>query len=56
LVETKWIAEYADLHRILIAPHAVFHGLIGLAEQVQLAAALLQNYIAFEYPVGQAEW
>jgi L-alanine-DL-glutamate epimerase-like enolase superfamily enzyme len=56
LAETKWIAEYADLHGILIAPHGVFDGLIGLAAHVQLAAALPQNYIAFEYPLGQPDW
>lgn len=56
LAEMKWIAEYADLHGILIAPHGVFDGLIGLAAHVQLAAALPQNYIGFEYPLGQPEW
>ncbi len=56
LAETKWIAEYADLHGILIAPHGIFDGLIGLAAHVHLAAALPQNYIAFEYPLGQPEW
>ena len=56
LAEMKWIAEYADLHGILIAPHGIFDGLIGLAAHVQLAAALPQNYIGFEYPVGQPEW
>ena len=56
LAEMKWIAEYADLHGILMAPHGVFDGLIGLAAHVQLAAALPQNYIAFEYPTGQPEW
>ncbi len=56
LAETKWIAEYADLHGILIAPHGIFDGLIGLAAHVQMAATLPQNYIAFEYPVGQPEW
>ena len=56
LAELKWIAEYADLHGILVAPHGIFDGLIGLAAHVQLAAALPQNYIAFEYPVGQPEW
>ena len=56
LAEMKWIAEYADLHGIQIAPHGVFDGLIGLAAHVQLAAALPQNYIAFEYPVGQPDW
>ncbi|HYK90033.1 MAG TPA: mandelate racemase/muconate lactonizing enzyme family protein [Acidobacteriota bacterium] len=56
IAELKWIAEYADLHGILIAPHGVFNGLIGLAAQVQVGAAMPQNYIAFEYPVGQPEW
>jgi L-alanine-DL-glutamate epimerase-like enolase superfamily enzyme len=56
LAEMKWIAEYADLHGIQIAPHGVFDGLIGLAAHVQVAAALPQNYIAFEYPIGQPEW
>src|SRR5215467_5997526 len=56
IAELKWIAEYADLHGILVAPHGIFDGLIGLAAHVQLAAALPQNYIGFEYPVGQPEW
>ncbi len=56
LAETKWIAEYADLHGILMAPHGILDGLIGLAAHVQLAAALPQNYIAFEYPVAQPAW
>ncbi len=56
LAEMKWIAEYADLHGIQIAPHGIFDGLIGLAAHVQVAAALPQNYIAFEYPVGQPDW
>jgi L-alanine-DL-glutamate epimerase-like enolase superfamily enzyme len=56
LAETKWIAEYADLHGMQIAPHGIFDGLIGLAAHVHLAAVLPQNYIAFEYPVGQPDW
>jgi L-alanine-DL-glutamate epimerase-like enolase superfamily enzyme len=56
IAELKWIAEYADLHGILVAPHGIFDGLIGLAAHVQMAAALPQNYIAFEYPTGQPEW
>ena len=56
IAELKWIAEYADLHGILVAPHGIFDGLIGLAAHVQMAAALPQNYIGFEYPVGQPEW
>src|SRR5436190_9749968 len=56
IAELKWIAEYADLHGIAVAPHGIFDGLIGLAAHVHMAAALPQNYIAFEYPVGQPEW
>ena len=56
LAELKWVAEYADLHGILIAPHGVLDGLIGLAALVQVSATLPQNYIAFEYPVGRPEW
>ncbi len=56
IAELKWIAEYADLHGILVAPHGIFDGLIGLAAHVHMGAVLPQNYIAFEYPVGQPEW
>ena len=56
IAELRWIAEYADLHGILIAPHGIFDGLIGLAAHVHMGATLPQNYIAFEYPVGQPEW
>ncbi|MBX3002297.1 MAG: mandelate racemase/muconate lactonizing enzyme family protein [Caldilineaceae bacterium] len=56
IAELKWIAEYADLHGILMAPHGTGDGLIGLAALVQVCAALPQNYIAFEYPVGRPEW
>ena len=52
----KWVAEYADLHGILMAPHGIFDGLIGLAAQVQLAATLPHNYIGFEYPVARFDW
>jgi L-alanine-DL-glutamate epimerase-like enolase superfamily enzyme len=56
LAELKWVAEYADLHGILMAPHGTGDGLIGLAALVQVAATLPQNYIAFEYPVGEPAW
>jgi L-alanine-DL-glutamate epimerase-like enolase superfamily enzyme len=56
IAEMKWIAEYADLHGILMAPHGIFDGLIGLAAHVHSAAAMPQNYIAFEYPLGQPDW
>jgi L-alanine-DL-glutamate epimerase-like enolase superfamily enzyme len=56
IAELKWIAEYADLHGILMAPHGTGDGLLGLAALVQVSATLPQNYIAFEYPVARQEW
>ena len=56
IAELKWIAEYADLHGILMAPHGTGDGLIGLAALVQMSATLPENYIAFEYPVGKPDW
>jgi L-alanine-DL-glutamate epimerase-like enolase superfamily enzyme len=56
IAELKWVAEYADLHDILIAPHGTGNGLIGLAALVQVAATLPENYIAFEYPIGNPGW
>jgi L-alanine-DL-glutamate epimerase-like enolase superfamily enzyme len=56
IAELKWVAEYADLHGILMAPHGVFDGVIGLAALVQVCATMPQNYIAFEYPVARPEW
>jgi L-alanine-DL-glutamate epimerase-like enolase superfamily enzyme len=56
LAELKWIAEYADLHGILMAPHGTANGLLGLAALVQVCAALPENYIAFELPAGKPDW
>lgn len=56
VAELKWVAEYADLHGILMAPHGTGDGLLGLAALVQVCATLPRNYIAFEYPVGRPEW
>ncbi|MBL8095350.1 MAG: mandelate racemase/muconate lactonizing enzyme family protein [Anaerolineales bacterium] len=56
LAELKWVAEFADLHGILIAPHGTGNGLIGLAALVQVCATLPENYIAFEYPIGFTDW
>jgi L-alanine-DL-glutamate epimerase-like enolase superfamily enzyme len=56
IAELKWVAEYADLHGILMAPHGTGDGLIGLAALVQMAATLPTNYIAFEYPIGKPSW
>lgn len=56
IAELKWIAEYADLHGIMMAPHGIFDGLIGLAAHVQVAATMPANYIAFECPIGNPSW
>jgi L-alanine-DL-glutamate epimerase-like enolase superfamily enzyme len=57
IAELKWVAEYADLHGVLIAPHGTIDGVIGLAAHVQVAAAMPYNYIAFEYPYAhEAYW
>jgi L-alanine-DL-glutamate epimerase-like enolase superfamily enzyme len=56
MAEFKWIAEYANLHGILVAPHGIFDGLFGVAAQVHMGAVMPQNYIAFEYAKGQPEW
>ena len=56
IAELKWVAEYADLHGILMAPHGTGDGLLGLAALVQVAATMPENYIAFEYPTGKPEW
>ena len=56
MAEIKWIAEYADLHGILMAPHGIGIGVHGLAAQVQVAATMPQNYIAFEFPRISPLW
>ncbi|MEM1997822.1 MAG: mandelate racemase/muconate lactonizing enzyme family protein [Candidatus Bathyarchaeia archaeon] len=56
LAELKWVAEFADLHSILIAPHGVFDGIIGVAALTQVCATLPKNFIAFEMPVIEPVW
>jgi L-alanine-DL-glutamate epimerase-like enolase superfamily enzyme len=56
IAELKWVAEYADLHGILMAPHGTGDGVLGLAALVQVCATLPDNYIAFEYPIGDPSW
>jgi L-alanine-DL-glutamate epimerase-like enolase superfamily enzyme len=56
IAELKWVAEYANLHGVLIAPHGTGDGLLGLAALVQVCATLPPNFIAFEYPVGNPAW
>lgn len=54
--EIKWIAEFADLFGIQIAPHGVHVGLFGLAALTQVCATMPDNFIAFEYPVAEHDW
>lgn len=56
IAELKWIAEYADLHGVLMAPHGTGNGLLGMAALVQVSATLPDNFIAFEYPSGKEPW
>ena len=56
LAELKFVAEYADLHGLLFAPHGTADGVIGLAALVQVSATLPENYIAFEYPKAREDW
>jgi L-alanine-DL-glutamate epimerase-like enolase superfamily enzyme len=56
LAEIKWIAEYADLHGVLMAPHGTGNGLLGLAALVQVSATMPSNFIAFELPAGDPAW
>lgn len=56
IAEIKWIAEFADLYGVLIAPHN--YGLpIAFMANVHAAAAMPKNFIAFEHHgVGAPQW
>jgi len=56
IAETKWIAELADLHGVLIAPHSGLNGPIELMAAVHMAATLPKNFIALEFPFAPQEW
>ena len=56
IAELKRIAEYADLHGIAMAPHGTYDGIFGMAALTHVAAAMPQNYIAFEYPQADPQW
>jgi L-alanine-DL-glutamate epimerase-like enolase superfamily enzyme len=56
LAELKWVAEFADLHGVQMAPHGIADGLLGTAALVQVCAALPDNFIAFELPAVRPEW
>jgi len=56
LAENKWIAEFADLYGVLIAPHLLGAPIAYMAN-VHAAAAMPRNYIAFEFhSLEDPEW
>ena len=54
--ELKWIAEYANLHGIHMAPHGTLDGVFGLAALTQVCATMPANFIAYELPGIFPEW
>ncbi len=56
IAELKWIAEYADLHGVAMAPRGTANGILGLASLIQVCATLPDNLIAFEYPARFEEF
>jgi L-alanine-DL-glutamate epimerase-like enolase superfamily enzyme len=56
IAELKWIAEYANLHGVMMAPHGTGNGVLGLGALVNMCATLPPNFIAFEYPVGEPDF
>ena len=56
IAELKWIAEYADLHGILMAPHGTFDGIFGMAALTQVCCTMPSNFIAYEFPSGSPDW
>jgi L-alanine-DL-glutamate epimerase-like enolase superfamily enzyme len=56
IAELKWIAEYANLHGVLMAPHGTGNGVLGLGALINVCATLPSNFIAFEYPSGTDPW
>lgn len=56
IAELKWVAEYANLHGIMMAPHGTGNGVLGLAALMQVSATLPHNFIGFEYPIGEPDW
>ena len=56
IAELKWVAEFADLHSIMMAPHGTANGLLGLGALIQVSATLPGNFIAFEYTNGDPDW
>lgn len=56
IAELKWVAEFADMYGVMMAPHGTGNGILGLAALVQVCATLPGNYIAFELPYPRDDW
>ncbi len=56
MAELKWVAEHAQLHSIMMAPHGTANGLLGLGALINVCATLPANFIAFEYPSASDPW
>ncbi|WP_206098485.1 enolase C-terminal domain-like protein [Paenibacillus montanisoli] len=56
IAELKWIAEYADLHGIMMAPHGGGDGIFGMAALTHVCSTMPDNYIAYEFPPGRPSW
>jgi L-alanine-DL-glutamate epimerase-like enolase superfamily enzyme len=50
LAETSFIARFAEMYQVLIAPHSGLNGPIFLNATIHLAASLPLNFIALECP------
>jgi len=55
LAEAKWIAEFVDLYGLLIAPHNMGFPIVFMVN-VHAAAAMPQNFIAFEFHSAEIPW
>jgi L-alanine-DL-glutamate epimerase-like enolase superfamily enzyme len=55
IADAKWLAEFADLYNVLIAPHNA-QGAISFMANVHTAAAMPRNFIAFEFHAADSPW
>jgi L-alanine-DL-glutamate epimerase-like enolase superfamily enzyme len=55
LAEAKWVAEYADLYDMLVAPHNANMTICFMAN-LHVGAVMPRNYIAFEFHNAGESW
>lgn len=55
LAEAKWVAEFADLYGLLVAPHNA-NLAISFMANVHVAAAMPRNFLAFEFHATDVSW